>query len=108
MKLTRTTFRLLPLALLMGAAAAPVRAQSLLELYESARAYDATWQSAKAQYDANLYRAEQAKAGILPTAGVSAGLSRSRFTNVNPDLRTGITTQTATVSTQCSFCVSTH
>ena len=54
----------------------PCGRESLLELYESARAYDATWQSAKAQYDANLYRAEQAKAGILPAAGLGASVSR--------------------------------
>ena len=52
------------------------RAQSLVELYESARAFDATYQSAKLQYDANLARADQARAGILPTAGLSAGASR--------------------------------
>jgi outer membrane protein len=83
----------------LGAAfAGPVRAQSLLELYESARAYDATWQSAKAQYDANLFRAEQAKAGILPSANLSAGASRSNFENTVPAVDRGITTQTATVS----------
>ena len=56
--------RLLPLtAALAAASAGPAHATGLLELYESARAYDAAWQSAKAQYDANLFRAEQAKAG---------------------------------------------
>ena len=33
-------------------------AQSLVELYDSARAFDATYQSAKLQFDANLARAE--------------------------------------------------
>jgi len=53
--------RLLPVsaALLAMWAALPARAENLLELYESARVYDATWQSAKAQYDANVFRAEQ-------------------------------------------------
>jgi outer membrane protein len=55
------------------------RAQSLVELYESARAFDASYQSAKLQYDANLARADQAKAGILPTAGISAGATRTGF-----------------------------
>ena len=99
MKLLRPYSRLLPLSVALGAAfAGPVRAQSLLELYESARAYDATWQSAKAQYDANLFRAEQAKAGILPSANLSAGASRSNFENTVPAVDRGITTQTATVS----------
>ncbi|HWI82346.1 TolC family outer membrane protein [Ramlibacter sp.] len=94
-----TRLRLLPLALALGAAGAgPAQAQSLLDLYESARAYDATWQSAKAQYDANLFRAEQAKAGILPSANLGAGLSRSSFETTAPPIDRGITTQSATVS----------
>ena len=42
--------RLVPLALALGAALAPAaRAESLLAVYEAARAYDASWQSAKAR-----------------------------------------------------------
>lgn len=82
--------RLLPLSMAVTAAlialAPQARAQSLVELYESARAYDASYQSAKLQYDANLARAEQAKAGILPTAGVSASATRSSLENSNPAL----------------------
>jgi outer membrane protein len=99
MKLLRPTLRLLPLsAALVAAFAAPARAQSLLELYESARAYDATWQSAKAQYDANLYRAEQAKAGILPTANLGSSVSRSNFDNNTPPVDRSFNTQSATIS----------
>lgn len=77
--------RLLSLPLALGAVFAPAaRAESLLELYDLARAQDATWQSAKAQYDANLARAAQARAGILPTAGMSASITRSTFENDNP------------------------
>ena len=51
-------FRLLPLALaLTGALALPAHGQSLIELYDAARDYDATWQAARAQYDASLARA---------------------------------------------------
>ena len=90
---------LLPLAAALAAAAcAPARAESLLELYESARAYDATWQSAKAQYDANVFRAEQAKAGVLPTANLSAGATRSRFELNNPEVERAFGTQNATLS----------
>jgi outer membrane protein len=60
------------------------QAQNLAELYDSARAFDATYQSAKLQYDANLSKAEQARAGLLPTAGVTAGVSRTGFQNSNP------------------------
>ena len=75
------TFRLLPLSVALAAAlASPVRAQSLLDLYESARGYDAPYQSAKAQYDANLYKSNQAKAGLLPVVGLAASASN---TNIN-------------------------
>ena len=99
MKLLRPTFRALPLAAALAAGfAAPVQAESLLTLYESARAYDAAWQSAKAQYDANLFRAEQAKAGILPSANLGAGITRSAFENNVPATDRKFTTQSATVS----------
>jgi outer membrane protein len=99
MKSIRPYFRFLPLSVAVAAAfAGPVRAQSLLELYESARAYDATWQSARAQYDANLFRAEQARAGILPSVGLGAGVTRSKFDNTVPLVERGITTQSATLS----------
>ena len=58
--------------LLATAFALPAHGQSLIELYDAARAYDATYQGARAQYDANLARAAQAKAGILPAVGLSA------------------------------------
>ncbi|MBA2964502.1 MULTISPECIES: TolC family outer membrane protein [Ramlibacter] len=74
-----TPSRLLPLAAALATmlACAPAGAQSLQQLYESARANDAPWQSARAQYDANLFRADQATAGILPTANLSASATRS-------------------------------
>ncbi len=86
------------LASVLMAFAAPAQAQSLVELYESARAFDASYQSAKLQYDANLARADQAKAGILPSAGVSAGASRTSFDNTNPLVDRGFSTQNATLT----------
>ena len=77
---------------------APVQAQSLVALYESARAFDASYQSAKLQYEANLARAEQAKAGILPSAGVAVGVSRNRVENTTPAIDSNFTTQNATLS----------
>ncbi|CAN7612572.1 TolC family outer membrane protein [Polaromonas sp. LjRoot131] len=73
-------------------------AQSLVELYESARAFDASYQSAKLQYDANLARADQAKAGILPTAGISAGVSRTSFENTTPAIDRSFNTQNAALN----------
>jgi outer membrane protein len=67
-------FRLLPIVVALGALAAPpARAQSLIDLYEAARAFDATFQSAKSQYEASVAKAEQSRAGILPT--VNLGMS---------------------------------
>jgi outer membrane protein len=93
------TWRLVSLATALGlGGTAPLHAQSLLELYESARGYDATWQSAKAQYDANLFRAEQARAGLLPAANLGAGVTRSKFESTVPQVDRGITNQTATLT----------
>jgi outer membrane protein len=79
------TPRLLLLSALVSAACMPAFAQNLSQLYEAARAYDATYQAAKSQYEANLYRAEQAKAGLLPTVGLSAGGSVGYTDNTNPN-----------------------
>ncbi|MDM0087828.1 MULTISPECIES: TolC family outer membrane protein [unclassified Variovorax] len=79
MPATRVT-RLLPLAAALAAALAlPAHGQSLLTLYEAARDYDASYQSARAQFDANLARAAQAKAGILPQVGAQASVQRNQF-----------------------------
>ena len=80
------TFRLLPLFVAVGAALAlPLQAQSLVELYQSARSFDASYQSTKSQFDATLAKADQAKSAILPTANLALGLSRSTQ-EVIPDL----------------------
>ena len=88
----------LAIGLALTAMAPFAKAQSLVELYESARAFDASYQSAKLQYDANLARADQAKAGILPTAGLAAGVSRTGFDNTNPAVDRSFNTQNATLS----------
>jgi len=86
------------LAAALGLFAPLAQAQSLLELYDSARAFDANYQSARLQYDANLARAAQAKAGILPTAGLSAGVTRTGFDNTNPPINSSFNSQSATLS----------
>ncbi|MDM7941571.1 MAG: TolC family outer membrane protein [Hydrogenophaga sp.] len=53
-------------------------AQNLVELYEAARLYDATFLSARSQYEANLFRADQARAGLLPEVGLGAAASWAR------------------------------
>ena len=75
------------------------QAQSLLELYESAQGYDATYQSAQAQYQATQARAAQAHAGLLPSVGLSAGITRADLDNTTGGANTqrDYNTQTATL-----------
>lgn len=77
--LLRPALRLLPLTLAAAFGALPVHAQSLLELYEAARGYDAAYQSARAQTDATKHRAEQARAALLPAASLSSSRSQSQL-----------------------------
>ena len=86
---------------ILAAFAPAAQAQSLVELYDSARAFDATYLSAKLQYDANLARAEQSRASILPTASLSG---TATLTDFDTTLSTGsslirsFNTQGATLS----------
>ncbi|MET3441678.1 outer membrane protein [Variovorax paradoxus] len=73
--------------------ALPAQGQTLNELYESARGFDATYQGARAQYDASVARAAQAKAGILPAVGLTAGATRN---NLDIDTLTGAGRGTST------------
>ena len=70
--------RLLPLLIAMGVGsmAVSVQAQSLVDLYTAARGYDATYQSAKLQFDATRAKADQAQALLLPTVGLSANINQ--------------------------------
>ncbi|WCM91160.1 TolC family outer membrane protein [Acidovorax sp. NCPPB 2350] len=87
--------RALAAALALAVLAAPVHAQSLSSLMEMARAYDAPLQAAMAEASAAGSRAEQARAGLLPSAGLSAGASYAR-TDVNrPPLDLGTPQQSA-------------
>ncbi len=73
--------RLLPVALalsLMGLS--PARAEDLMELYNAARAFDATFLSIRAQAESAEHAAAQTKAFFLPNARatVSAGRGESK------------------------------
>jgi outer membrane protein len=71
---------MLPLAVMLalGSLATGAQAQSLVQLYEAARGFDATYLSARSQYDASLAQAAQARAGLLPQAGLAAAASWAR------------------------------
>ena len=80
MLLSRVLFRTLPLTAAVALAfASNAQAQSLVEMYEAARGYDAGFISAKAQFEANLAKANQTLGGILPNIALSASASRTRF-----------------------------
>ena len=79
----RPTRLALSLALALGAAGiAPLaQAQSLYDVYESARNFDATYLSARALADSAPYRAAQADALLLPSAALTAGANHN---NIDP------------------------
>ncbi|MEY3945079.1 MAG: outer membrane protein TolC precursor [Pseudomonadota bacterium] len=72
---------------LAWAFAGSAQAQSLLQMYETAKGHDATYAAAKAQAEATQAKAAQAKAALLPTVG--AGYTRSK-TEIEAD-STGVT-----------------
>jgi len=91
--------RLLPLSLaMMAALSGAAQAQSLLQLYEAAKGHDAAYRAAQSQYQANLARAEQARALLRPTVGLGANVSETDLSNdtVNREFRYG--TRVATLS----------
>ncbi|PUE32464.1 channel protein TolC [Limnohabitans sp. Jir61] len=80
MSLSRTVFRTLPLtAAMVLAFASSAKAQSLVEMFDAARGYDAGFISAKAQFEANLAKANQTLGGILPNIALSASATRTNF-----------------------------
>ncbi|HEX6705758.1 MAG TPA: TolC family protein, partial [Albitalea sp.] len=90
----RRPARLAPLALgiaLTLGLGAPARAESLLELYQAARGYDATYLSAKAQADSRTYAVKQIEALALPSANLSASTGRAYtdFPGTVPSRTTG-------------------
>ena len=85
-------------AVILMAVAAATPAQNLVTLYESARAFDATYQSARLQFDANVARADQARAGILPSVALGSSVSRTAFELNNPAVSRDFNTQSATLS----------
>ena len=68
----------LTVLLVLGSLATSAQAQSLVQLYEAARGFDATYLAARSQYDASLAQAAQARAGLLPQAGLAAAATWAR------------------------------
>ncbi|MDH0863884.1 TolC family outer membrane protein [Mitsuaria sp. GD03876] len=72
-RLPRVSLLAAALALATGA----VQAQSLQELYDAARAYDATYLAARAVADSAQYRYGQAQALARPSVGLGIGATRN-------------------------------
>ena len=91
--------RTLPLTLaLMAAFAGTAQAQSLATLYEAAKSHDATFKSARSQYEATLAKAEQAKALLRPTAGLGANLTETDLDNQSTNRDSQFGTRSVTLS----------
>ncbi len=79
---SRSMFKVLPVVAFMAMALAPAaQAQSLQAMYDAARGHDASFISAKAQFEANLAKANQALGGVLPNIALSASASRTDFSS---------------------------
>ena len=93
-----TRFQLLPLLVALGLGySLSAQAQSLIQLYDAARSYDATYQSAQYQFDATLAKGEQSKAGLRPTVNLSA-TANVNDQQTEPGSRSNYDTQSSTLS----------
>ncbi len=82
--------RLNPLSLALGAAltvtllsAGHAHAQNLLEVYDAARQFDATYLAARSQAEATRTRATQAMASVLPSVNLGIGVNQTRLDGVS-------------------------
>lgn len=94
--LSPRTMRLLPLSLAAGFFLTPVAAQTLLEMVNAARKYDASFLAAQSQYSATLAKAEQSKALVLPTVGLTATATRTQQ-ELAPRIESNYGSQTASI-----------
>ena len=75
------------------------QAQSLQELYDAARGYDATYLASKASADAAAARAAQAEALVKPSLGLSSSLTQARTDP--PGAGTALNARTLTAGLPC-------
>ena len=73
----KTPFAIQAIAAATLCLASAAQAQGLLALYEAARAYDATYLSAKALADSSQYKAAQAEALARPSATLTGSITRA-------------------------------
>ena len=75
--------------LLAFAAALPAQAESLAEVFDIARGYDATYLGARALADSVQYRTEQARAAMRPSIGLTADYKRVESDSITKTNATG-------------------
>ena len=85
-------------AAVSGLLSTPVWSQSLIDLYNMAKGYDAAFQSAKSLYEANRYRADQGLAQIMPTVGMGLTATRSQVDFRGDTPPTGVASQLYDIS----------
>ena len=99
------SFRPLPLISAMALAfCGMAQGQSLLELYDAARGFDANYQSVQAQFEATRLKSAQAKSKLGPTGSLSVNLSKNNLnydpvktSDLNPSFTRFYGANTATV-----------
>jgi len=94
----RSRLRHVAAAAVLALGATHAQAQSLLELYQAARDFDATYLAARAQFDASQAQADQARAGLLPQVGLGAGASWNNRDSSNNLLDGSSSSRSATLS----------
>jgi len=100
---TASRLTLQPLAIAAGLLlAGAAQAQSLQELYDAARGYDATYLGFRASADAAAARAAQAEALVRPSLGLQATGTQAR---VDPPAGGGINSTTVTAGLQGKYSV---
>jgi outer membrane protein len=72
------------------------QAEDLLESFDAARSFDPTFQGALKAYDAALQKVPQARAGLLPTVGLGASVTRN-------DAKNSVDTPAGTVTSPSGY-----
>ncbi len=85
-------------AAVSGLLSTPAWSQSLIDLYNMAKGYDAAFQSAKSLYEANRYRADQGLAQIMPMVGLGLTATRSQVDFRGDTPPTGVASQLYDIS----------
>ena len=78
------------LAVLGMAGSFAAQADNLVDLYQAARGYDATYLAAKSQFDALQFKADQARSLQRPSVNMQATIKRNRLESSLPDSPDGM------------------